>query len=984
MDSFAAARNESLRRATGEWAFWMDADDRLDETNRSRLRALLADLPTGEAAFVMKCLCLGDPAQQSATMVDHIRLFRNHPEVRWQYRVHEQILPGLRRRNVPVRWSDVVVCHVGYQDPALRGRKLERDLRLLQQEDGENPDDPFTLFNLGQVYLDRDEPDLALPRLRRSLERSHPADSIVRKLFGLLVSCHRRLHQPALALTACREGRKYYPDDAELLFDEAVMLREQGDNAGAETNLLRLLGGQEPAHFASVDTGLRGYKARHNLAVLYREKGREAEAEAQWQEAVRAQPDFRPGWLGLAELYGVQGRWEKVDEVVDRLGGNPVDRAVLRARGHLARKEFAPARQLLEETVARAPEAPWPRRVLSHVLLQEGKDWQAAAAHRQAIAIRPDYVDAYNNLGLALAEGRRAADAVPILEQALRLRPQFAEADNNLGLALADLGRFAEAEAAHREALRIKPRYVEAHNNFASLLKAQGRIREALAAYQVGLWLDPQSVSCRWNRALALLQAGELAQGWVEYEWRWRRPKMAPRSLPGPAWDGGPLEGRTILVYMEQGLGDMIQFVRYATLLKRRGATVVVECPRSLSRLFTTCPGIDRLLREGEPPPAYDLHVALMSLPRCCGTTAENIPAEVPYLSALPERVEKWARELGERNKFRIGIAWQGNRFNLWDHHRSVPLACFAPIAAVPGVKLISLQKGPATEQIAPLNGRFRVQELASELNPAEESFVDSAAIIENLDLVITVDTAIAHLAGALGKEVWLALSTLVDWRWLLDRDDSPWYPSMRLFRQPRQDDWEPVFTSMAEGLSRRLAGPRLGAAVPFRSTAAKVVDWPTVAALRQQARAEGRTVVWTNGCFDLLHPGHVQSLEAARRLGDLLVVGINDDESVRRLKGQGRPVLPADQRAALLAALACVDYVTIFREDTPERALASLQPEVHCKGADYTPPGGRPIPEAAVVAAYGGRVEFLPLLPDHSTSEILSRIRGKPSRNGS
>jgi rfaE bifunctional protein nucleotidyltransferase chain/domain len=282
-------------------------------------------------------------------------------------------------------------------------------------------------------------------------------------------------------------------------------------------------------------------------------------------------------------------------------------------------------------------------------------------------------------------------------------------------------------------------------------------------------------------------------------------------------------------------------------------------------------------------------------------------------------------------------------------------------------VELVSLQKGPAAEQIGQLKGRFAVRELASEQNPAEESFVDTAAIMANLDLVVSVDTAIAHLAGALGRPVWVALSTLVDWRWMLGREDNPWYPTMRLFRQEKQDDWQPVFHRMAGELRQRVAGP---------SPAAKVVDWPALRAAREAARAAGKTVAWTNGCFDVLHAGHVQSLEAARRHGDVLVVGLNGDASVRRLKGPDRPVFPAGQRAAVLAALACVDYVVVFDEDTPEAALARLRPDVHCKGADYAPPHGKPVPEAAVVGAYGGRVEFLPLAAGLSTTDALRRLR--------
>jgi GT2 family glycosyltransferase/tetratricopeptide (TPR) repeat protein len=414
VDSFAAARNENLRHATGNWIFWLDADDRLDDANRAKLRALFAGLRDDNAAYVMKCLCLPDPASGTATVVDHVRLFRNHPEIRWQYRVHEQILPAVRRHGGDVRWTDVIIQHTGYQDPALRHRKLDRDQRLLELDHAEHPDDPFILFNLGQVYQELGRPAEALVLLGRSLERSHPADSIVRKLYALIAQCHCGLGQASEALSACRAGRCYYPDDAELLFLEAVLRRGLGDLGGAEACLRRLLQARPGAHFASVDAGLRGYKARHNLAVLCQDQGRPEEAEGHWRAAVEEQPGFLPAWLGLAELCLAQGRWAGLEEIAGRLETEPhqaLETAVLRARGRLARREFDVARRLLEEASAQAPQAVLPRVLLSHVLLQEGKDWAAAeAALRAVLALAPDHAEARHNLAVLLRQQGRAAE----------------------------------------------------------------------------------------------------------------------------------------------------------------------------------------------------------------------------------------------------------------------------------------------------------------------------------------------------------------------------------------------------------------------------------------------------------------------------------------------------------------------------------------------------------------------------------------------
>jgi GT2 family glycosyltransferase/Tfp pilus assembly protein PilF len=308
VDSFAAARNETLRHATGQWIFWMDADDRLDEANRQKLRRLFASLGEDNTAYAMKCVCLPDPETQTATVVDHIRLFRNHPDIRWQYRVHEQILPAIRKLGGRACATDIVIHHVGYQDPALRQKKQQRDFRLLQLDHAEQPDEPFTLFNLGWSYEEMGRPAEALPLLRRSLERSHPGDSIVRKLFTLIMECHRQMGQRAEALAVCQEGRRYYPNDAQLLFQEAALRRDSGDLTGAEACLLQLIGTEEEPHFASVAEGLRTFRARHLLGVIYQEQSRLAEAEAQWRAALQENPQFTPAREALKALLAAQNR----------------------------------------------------------------------------------------------------------------------------------------------------------------------------------------------------------------------------------------------------------------------------------------------------------------------------------------------------------------------------------------------------------------------------------------------------------------------------------------------------------------------------------------------------------------------------------------------------------------------------------------------------------------------------------------------------
>jgi tetratricopeptide (TPR) repeat protein len=482
---------------------------------------------------------------------------------------------------------------------------------------------------------------------------------------------------------------------------------------------------------------------------------------------------------------------------------------------------------------------------LGNLLCERGRREEAVASYHRALRLRPDYTDALNNLANCLTELRRPGEAAVFLEQAVRLRPDFAEAWGNLGLARADLGRFHAAVAAYREALRLNPRYAEAQANLACAYHLMGRVGEAEAAFRLALWLNSDSASARWNRSLLLLQAGQFEEGWREYEWRWKRPRApvytgVARRFRQPQWDGSPLEGRTILLTMEQGLGDMIQFIRYAGPLKERGGRVVVECPHFLARLFATCPGVDQVVAEGGALPDFDTHVPVLSLPGLCGTRLETVPATVPYLAPDPDRAAEWRRKLETVPEFKVGIVWQGNPHHKWDRWRSVPLAAFESLARVPGVRLFSLQHGRGAEQLTGLESLLQLAEAGTPTPPAgadvpaaaprcrfpvtalaaaSNDFAETAAAAVNMDLIVTVDTATAHLAGALGVPVWVLVHRMADWRWLFGREESPWYPTMRLFRQRRLGRWGPVIRRVARELRRAAVhrtDPPVAALVPL------------------------------------------------------------------------------------------------------------------------------------------------------------------------
>ena len=550
---------------------------------------------------------------------------------------------------------------------------------------------------------------------------------------------------------------------------------------------------------------MRSVSELFQSALHHHQNGNLAEAEAAYRQVLQAEPRHADVHHMLGILAHQRGdraaALSHIQRAIELAPGNAAYHftlgSVLQSAGDLA-KAADNCRQALRLN----PNLLQAYVTLGTILESQGKAFEGLECYRQALRQDPNHAAALYNLGTALLNDWQLEEAADCLARAAQIQPNHAKIQINLGNALKELGRLPEAADCFRRALQVTPDSIEALNNLGNALVGQGLLEAGDSYYRQALALDPNGAMTRWNQALLRLTRGDFTDVWPDFELRWDLPNWPPAKYHGPHWDGTPLEGKTILVYYEQGLGDVIQFIRYLPLVKQRGGTVLFACQPALRELFADIAGVDRLLDPTEPTPQYDVRIPLLSLPGIFGTVLDTIPAAIPYLRADPRRVEFWRHELGRLSgsvavgsPLNVGIAWQGNPRTGGDRLRSLPLEHFEPLARVPGVRLFSLQKRPGAEQIAALKGRFPV----IDLGPRLESLCDTAAVMMNLDLVISSDTAVAHLAGALGVRTWTVLQLVPDWRWFLDRADCPWYPTTRLFRQTSFRAWGPVFERIAD-----------------------------------------------------------------------------------------------------------------------------------------------------------------------------------------
>jgi tetratricopeptide (TPR) repeat protein len=414
----------------------------------------------------------------------------------------------------------------------------------------------------------------------------------------------------------------------------------------------------------------------------------------------------------------------------------------------------------------------------------------ALACFRRAVQLNGDFPEAYNNLGNALRTRGDPDAAIEAFQHALALRPDFQPTHANLGTALADLGLLRQAEASFRTALTLRPDDPATLSHLGTTLEAQGQRDAAIACYRSAIAIKPDDAAAHTNLGLALLAQGDFAAGWPECEWRWGTPGMADqrRLFAQPLWSGQAAAGRTLLIHAEQGLGDTLQFCRFAALAAARGMRVILQVQAPLVRLLTGLPNVDLVLADGDALPDFELHCPMMSLPLAMGTMLDTIPPPVP-LRADPVLEAAWRDRL-PTGKRRIGVVWAGAPTQAADRRRSMPPACLAPLCAVPKLAVCSLQHGAPPTGLA-----------LTDFMPQMRDFADTAALIANLDLVVSVDTAVAHLAASMGKTVWLLDRFDPCWRWLEDRRDSPWYPTLRIYRQPKPGDWDAVIAEVFRDL---------------------------------------------------------------------------------------------------------------------------------------------------------------------------------------
>ena len=671
------------------------------------------------------------------------------------------------------------------------GRRHEAG-ELLERARALAPNNGDIRRNLGSVVSLLGRPADALAHFEAALALN-PADADAARNLGLSLRAVGRREE---ALTAFERALELQPDFAKAARNMGIVLQELGRWDPAESALRRAV---ELAPAAAVNHAA--------LGGLLRQRGKMAEAIASYRAAVERAPADPDIWFAFGNLLRAEKRDLEAAAYGHALELKPDWASALSnlAGARLGLGAASEAEELSRRAVALEP-ANMELVINLGTILQAGERYEEAiACYRQALESDDGLVQAHINLAAALQASGKGQAALAEAERAVALAPESVEAQGSLGHVLLQEGRFAEAESAYRRQLALASDRAAVFIALGDALRGQEKLAEAIEAYREGLALAPDDANAHANLALALLAAGDYAQGWPEYEWRWRADGFPNenRDLARPRWTGGDLTGKTILLHAEQGHGDTIQFLRYLPLVAAKGGRVILECHAPVMPLAAEMPGVAEVLPLGAKLPEFDVEAPLMSLPHIFGSTLENLPPANCFRVPV-DLVEKWHKRWKSVPGWRVGLAWQGSTSYRGDRFRSLALSRLAGPLLVPGYGFVSLQIGFGREQIAETGYGGRLLDPKAEGEYGREAFADfleTAAMLEALDLVITVDTAIAHLAGALGRTTWLLLPRPADWRWLTERSDSPWYPSMRIFRQSTAGDWAGVLHEVERAL---------------------------------------------------------------------------------------------------------------------------------------------------------------------------------------
>jgi len=604
------------------------------------------------------------------------------------------------------------------------------------------------------------------------------------------------------------------------LIDKALRLQPTFAEAhGNRGGALRQLKRPEEA-LASYDKAVAlkpAYVDAHcGRGIVLRELGRLEEALASYDAALALRPDYAEAHNNRGNVLRQLNRLEEAAASYDKaiaLRSNFIEALLNRANVLCELHRLDDALASVDAVLRLMPKLAEAHSERGKILRLQKRFEEAATSFDRAIALRPNFAEAYLIRGSVLRELDRLEDALASCEMALALKPDDPDALKERGNMLMELQRPDEALASYDRAIALKSDFAQAYCNRGSALQAARRLDEAIASFDRALELRPDFPEASLHKGATLLLQGRFEEGWRLYQERGpivERIVFFARRLEGkPRWLGAePIAGKTLFVHWEQGFGDTILFSRYLRRVERLGARVIFSAPNPLRRLLATLPASLTLVDESQAPDDFDFHCPLASLPLALGTTGETIPWDGPYLRAEGDRVAMWRNRLGDQG-FKIGVAWQGS-FGRAARSRSVKLEQLFELSQIENVRLISLQKNYGAEQLDDLPAGMKVETLGEDYDAGPDAFLDTAAIMESLDLVISPDTAIAHLAGALGRPTWIALQHVPDWRWMLDRDDSPWYPTLRLFRQDARRDWSAVFARMASELrARRCGGAR-------------------------------------------------------------------------------------------------------------------------------------------------------------------------------